>query len=731
MFCFSPISINRPTLKGIYGIAVSLVITGCNLTNPAVDGTEPVQPDGAIEQVYASPLLERSNPEPYNFTCGLNTDQIGPKVAKATDFGIQRADLEQSAAIQSGLLVDEFKNNLVEVLQRSPANAECVAAQTNDALQGESVAGMIKTAARLAEMPGQQGDLDSSSSTEEVLARLCNGACETTGELPEELANTLAPLLRTIEAGLYSRAENIAGGADWWQQYGGNGLLLSEGEPGFNPSIQEYRNVLNADRALQYQAAANIAEAVENIDWNKMAENYDLNFSAQTPYGEIRISGHQDDTYSKNTPAGLLLVDLGGNDTHFDQVASNRSGKNAVSIAIDVDGNDRYDLPKGEELKRIGNDKNGASASKHFAQGSAQYGIAMLFDLQGDDTYRSLRASQGYAHFGVGVLYDGEGDDSYSSEAASQGAAQFGIALAIDAGEGNDERYSFTQSQGFGYVGAVGILQDNGGDDLYHCDSGLTNMGGQVRYPSPQFTGRANTSMCQGAGLGLRANDKAISLSGGIGILHDRAGHDSYEASVYAQGVGYWHGTGLLIDEAGDDSYDAQYYAQGSGVHFANGVLVDLGEGDDTAGFLFDNQGLSMGAGHDFGIGAFVNAGGNDHYKVSQYSAGGTSCNGRGLFIETAGEDTYHIESKYSLGIGNAGECSAKRKGVRTIGIMIDADGDDQYLQSQGKCGKLGNEQTWSNKAHDLEEEIGLGFDISAESTEFDFRQAAYSAATR
>ena len=210
-------------------------------------------------------------------------------VGGITEFGIATADLQQAEAIQSGLLI---QNNVVDVLQRSPANAECVGQPMSDALQKDSVAALIETAAQLAEMPGRQSDLDSDSTTEEVLARLCQGPCETNGELPDELAYTLAPLLRAIEAGLYSRAENVTGGTDWWQQYGGNGLLLSENEPGFNPSIQEYRKVLNADRSIQYQAAAQIAEAVEGIDWNEMAENFDLNFSAQTPYGEIRISGH-------------------------------------------------------------------------------------------------------------------------------------------------------------------------------------------------------------------------------------------------------------------------------------------------------------------------------------------------------------------------------------------------------------------------------------------------------
>ena len=62
---------------------------------------------------------------------------------------------------------------------------------------------------------------------------------------------------------------------------------------------------------------------------------------------------------------------------------------------------------------------------------------------------------------------------------------------------------------------------------------------------------------------------------------------------------------------------------------------------------------------------------------------------------------------------------------------MIDAAGDDQYIQGQDKCGKLGNDRAWSNKAHSLEAEVGLGFDISKDSATFDFTSAAHSAATR
>ena len=77
-------------------------------------------------------------------------------------------------------------------------------------------------------------------------------------------------------------------------------------------------------------------------------------------------------------------------------------------------------------------------------------------------------------------------------------------------------------------------------------------------------------SMAQGAAYGYRT-----SLAGGIGILRDDAGNDSYTAEMFAQGVGYYYGIGLLWDRGGNDKYQAVRYAQGNGVHEAVGVLRD------------------------------------------------------------------------------------------------------------------------------------------------------------
>jgi hypothetical protein len=286
-------------------------------------------------------------------------------------------------------------------------------------------------------------------------------------------------------------------------------------------------------------------------------------------------------------------------------------------------------------------------------------------------------------------------------------------------------------SQGFGYVDGIGVLHDEGGDDVYHCDLGDPALEGTSRYPSPQLKHLSNTSMCQGAALGLRHTDSSISMSGGLGILRDQSGDDQYEASVYAQGVGYWQGTGMLIDGQGYDTYDALYYSQGVGVHFAQGIHLDQGKEDDRYGANIENLGLSLGTGHDFGLGVSINEGGNDHYRVNKFSAGGTSCNGRGLFLEVSGDDTYLIESIHSLGVGNAGECVNTRTNAPSIGVMLDGDGNDEYISIHGGEHQPGNERSWNHTINKLDDEIGIGLDASSGQTLLNWRHSGHSSRQR
>ena len=689
------------------GLVLTVGCQGFNL-NPKTD-KELEQPKPSMIEGLE---LKAKTPQAHKFNCALRAQlgsQFGPDALNSQNFEISKVDLMEASAEQDGLLRDEFRNHIIDPIRANPANADCVAREVENMVDRKSVAGMIKSAAALNEIKITVETNASTAKFEDILDELCAGECSNVeGELAPEFASSISPLLAAIQHGLNVRYENVPGGAQWWRDFGGNGLLLSVNEPGYNPSEPSLREVLNADRGPQYAAAAQIAAEVQNLDMDALKKWENTRFAVRTPYGWIRINGAEANHYGPETEETLLLIDLGGDDVHLDQVASNQSGANAVSIVIDVEGNDRYEIPQSEYAVRSGGQDDSPSLSNHFAQGAARYGIAMLFDIKGNDRYESLRGSQGYAHFGVGVLYDGEGNDEYISEAASQGAAQFGIALAIDAGQGNDSRFSYTLSQGFGYVDAVGILHDDGGDDEYICNVGNPDFDGKSLYPSPQLKNQSNVSLCQGAGFGLRSTDANIALSGGIGILRDARGDDRYEASVYAQGTGYWQGTGMLLDGQGFDSYDAQYYAQGAGVHFAQGIFIDQGQEDDQIGTIGMGKGFSLGVGHDFGIGVHVNEAGNDVYVIEKYSGGGTSCNGRGLFLEFAGNDTYEIKNVQSLGVGNAGECSKTRQNAPSIGVMIDAEGEDNYFS---EVHNAGNDRVWNRSSNELSSEIGIGQD--------------------
>jgi len=483
---------------------------------------------------------------------------------------------------------------------------------------------------------------------------------------------------------------------------------------------------LFASRAALYSAAARIAHTVQNTSWQTLASATHVDID--TPYGAIRVRGSGDDLH-EDTKAFLLHVDLGGDDTYLSEIASNLTGANPVSVAVDVDGDDLYSyreamtstrtdlLPADVDGRFSGSDRHGeVSLSSRGRQGSARNGIAMLFDLAGNDRYRTLRMGQGYAHHGVGVLFDGDGEDSYVAEAAAQGSAQLGIGLLIDAGEGNDTMRAFTMAQGFAFAGAIGAVIDGGGDDRYDCDRGAPETGGRPLYLFPGLEDRANTSFCQGAGFGRRSGNPRDALSGGLGILRDRGGDDTYVASVYAQGAGYWQATGVLSDGGGDDRYDGVYYVQGAGVHFANGILADA-DGDDRYGMTFEIEKLSQGAGHDFGVGVLIDERGRDTYRVPGFGAGGSSCNGLGLFIDNAGDDHYTSRTLHSTGIGNAGSCGASRPTAISAGIMIDAGGLDRYdYPTSPTLRSPGDGLTWGHTLHDLVSEHGAGRDTDMDS---------------
>lgn len=586
----------------------------------------------------------------------------------AADFSMTEEALEGSNAHRAGLLDDEFRTEHLIALRRAPGEAECLEAEAGlDPDPSHAVSSHIRRAAELAGDPISVLPIEDPLSFDAGLDVICRATTcgPASGALPEDLAAVLGPVLAAVAGGLAARAERDAAqssggrGADWWRTQTGNGLIFDPGGEGYDATYPLDRAYLAGDRSGLYGAAAQIAHAIESIDWAPFAGRTGIRFDMETAAGAIRVRDAAIDEY-RTSDATLLLIDLGGDDIHRDEVASNLSGANAVSVAVDVMGDDDYGYVE-DAARYEGDERFGSiSLSTAFRQGAARNGIAMLFDLDGDDVYRSLRGSQGYAHQGVGVLFDGCGNDHYRSEAVSQGAAQLGIGLLIDL-EGHDAYESVYASQGFGFVGGVGIAHDREGDDAWTCDDGAE----LELYRSPQLPGRANTSFCQGAGLGSRTEDPTTAMSGGLGVLRDREGDDAYSAAVYAQGAGYWQGVGVLSDGAGDDRYDARYYAQGAGVHYAAGVLIDRA-GDDVRGESLRSEGYSVAAGLDFGVGVLLDLDGKDSVRFRGLGVGAASDGSLALYLDREGDDRYR-----------GGHPGRSQRDGRSL--MIDRTGADSY----------------------------------------------------
>jgi hypothetical protein len=527
------------------------------------------------------------------------------------------------------------------------------------------------------------------------------------GELPGDLRQALAPVMWAIHDGVVARmeldAQLEARDPGFWRDHGGKGLLASRDMEAYDAAFPEDRAFLAADRGQLYGAAAALAGAVEAVDWAAFRGREGVRYDFQTPAGWIRVRGAEADRYPPAAEDTLLLVDLGGDDVHLDQVASNTSGANAVSVVVDVGGADTYGYeqamtaaldgprlpPDGDGVVAVEGQVRGASASEAARQGAARNGIAMLFDLGGgEDRYVALRASQGYAHQGVGVLFDDGGEDSYLAETAAQGAGQFGIGILLDLGPEGDVRRSSHASQGFGYVAGVGVLYDAGGDDLYRCHP---DHGGDPAYVAPQMPGEANSSMCQGAGLGFRIRDEDHALAGGVGVLVDREGDDAYEAGVYAQGTGYWQGFGLLSDRSGSDRYDAFYYAQGAAAHFGVGILADGGAGNDHVGGRLEAQTMVMGAAQDFAVGVFVNEGGDDTYALPARAGAAAMCGSVTVFVDNGGRDAYAAPAGQAAGVARARDCGENVDVVSTA-VFLDASGQDAWdVPGEGRA----NDRRW------------------------------------
>jgi hypothetical protein len=222
---------------------------------------------------------------------------------------------------------------------------------------------------------------------------------------------------------------------------------------------------------------------------------------------------------------------------------------------------------------------------------------------------------------GTGLLWNGRGDTLYSCS---------------------------LEGQGLGFFKGAGLLIDETGDDTYQ----LGGLKADFRDPE-----KSTVSIGQGFGKGLRQAEKKDGVSGGIGLLIDRSGNDTYLADYFAQGASYYYGIGILDDRSGDDRYIAGRYAQGAGVHSSVGVLLDRGGND----YYYASFGVAQGMGHDYGAGFLEDSGGDDAYWGGALVQGAATNGSIGVLTDSAGKDSYWCRER---GQGFAEEADG-------MGVMI------------------------------------------------------------
>src|SRR5262249_57114653 len=112
--------------------------------------------------------------------------------------------------------------------------------------------------------------------------------------------------------------------------------------------------------------------------------------------------------------------------------------------------------------------------------------------------------SLGAGMFGMGILVDEGGDDTYVAGEMSEGAAYFGAGLLLDAA-GNDS-YVLTRGDGQGHGGpnGIGILADRSGNHHYYAEPRPDKAGAdRSDYHSDH---KIVSSNAQGAGFGRRGD---------------------------------------------------------------------------------------------------------------------------------------------------------------------------------------------------------------------------------
>ncbi|MAE61786.1 MAG: hypothetical protein CMJ49_10585 [Planctomycetaceae bacterium] len=386
-----------------------------------------------------------------------------------------------------------------------------------------------------------------------------------------------------------------------------------------------------------------------------------------TNAGRILVGGKGNNVYQLDELTDVtMIIDRGGNDTYLEGTTT---VERPILIIVDQAGDDIY------------------RGTKPGVQGGAIIGLSLLIDHAGDDRYEARDVAQGAALAGVGVLIDLAGNDTYLGDRRVQGSAFGGAAILIDA-KGDDDYRAALLAQAVGGPLGFGLLDDLTGDDHYYA-------GG--KYESPYNDSPGYGGWSQGMGVGPRGV-----ANGGIGVLLDGDGDDVYECDYFSHAGGYWFAAGFTRDFGGNDqrlgstrtTFDGSprtvarflRWGVGFGCHFASGFLID-DAGDDE---YYGNH-ASVCYSWDIGVGAVIDAAGNDKYVVPGSVAGANNA-AIALLFDAGGDDTYQGNLAIA---GPAIQYHPQDQSGGNFSFLIDMSGADKYNGEskdnyEDQCGWLG-----------------------------------------
>lgn len=224
------------------------------------------------------------------------------------------------------------------------------------------------------------------------------------------------------------------------------------------------------------------------------------------------------------------------------------------------------------------------------------------------------------------------------------------------------------------YRGDYFIIIDPGGDDGYYLTYDITR-------PHP-------TLIVDCAGNDFYKAETDFALACGAfanSFLIDYAGDDSYQGGNFSVAAGYF-GSGILWDKKGNDRYFGDTFTQGAGT-FGLGLLIDDDGADSYTGSLY-----CQGFGFVRGIGGIIDSRGNDTYTVQSkykdilryddhyislsqgfaYGIRPILSGGYGFIADYAGNDVYVSDI---FGQGSSYWWS--------LGMLYDRAGNDQYISYQ------------------------------------------------